>query len=159
METSTSRSITRTIPAPALWLGLGGLVPFFGLAGWIWIADGIAKQGLVVALTAYAGVILAFMGGVHWGIAMRAERATAWGPMIVSVVPALIAWPAIVFLPPFGLGMMMAAFLLLLIYDVVLAGRGDLPTWYRHLRIVLTSGVELALAAGIWGYVTEAGPL
>jgi hypothetical protein len=141
----------RRIPAPALGLGLGGLVPFFVLAASLWYAEGRWAQIAAIALAAYGGVILAFMGGVHWGAAMLGGEATSWKRLTVSVLPALIAWPAILFMPVLGLGMLLIAFVLLLVYDLQLVGVGALPAWYRHLRIVLTLGVALSLAAAILG--------
>jgi hypothetical protein len=147
----------RSIPAPALGLGLGGLVPFVVLAAALWVVQGRFVEVLAIALTAYAGVILAFMGGVHWGAAMLGGEAASWRRLVVSVLPALVAWPAIVFLPVLGLGMLLLAFILLLVYDVQLVGAGTLPAWYRTLRIMLTLGVALSLAAAIGGLLFVQG--
>ena len=139
---------TRTIPAPALWLGLGGLLPFFGLSAGLWVTTGPLALGLCTALVAYGAVILSFMGGVHWGAAMQGPEGPSWGRLVASVLPALVAWPTVL-MPVPGLGVLMAGFLALLVYDLSLVKRGQLVSWYSHLRLVLTAGVELSLGLAI----------
>ena len=92
-------------PAPnllALRLGYGGLLPFVGGALLVWLVREEAHAYAVLALSTYAALILSFLGGIHWGLAMRhADPAPAglwWG-----VVPALVAWPAAVMPPDSGL--------------------------------------------------------
>ena len=66
---------------------------------------------VAAALSAYAAVVVAFLGGVHWGFgftqAAPAPRLFVWG-----VVPALVAWVAVLMPPYAGLvihGAMLAA--------------------------------------------------
>src|SRR5690606_815205 len=45
----------------------------------------------------FAAVILAFMGAIHWGLAMRAEEGSEQAPMQLglSVIPPLLGWFAL----------------------------------------------------------------
>lgn len=138
------------IPAAALLLGLAGLIPFialpvltvFGPVTWLPVA--VQAHVSVPALSLYAAVILSFMGGVQWGLAVAHPDA---GPVTslrrygVSVLPALIAWFAL--LTPTRTALMVTAsgFVLLLIYDLWTVRRGEAPAWYERLRILLTSVV------------------
>ncbi len=83
-------------PTATAWLlGRAGLLPFvagalaclFGPPAWPAPAS--------VALAAYAAVIVSFLGGIHWGLAMR--QAPNPSPVLLywGVVPSLLAWPAL----------------------------------------------------------------
>jgi hypothetical protein len=91
-------------PALALQLGYAGLLPFVAGAALTWIVRPDAHPYVAAALSAYAAVILSFLGGIHWGFAFRqqepAARLFVWG-----VVPALVAWVAVVMPPHAGLAL------------------------------------------------------
>ncbi len=129
------------LPASALMGGYGGLVPFFGLAAWLWIHPG-AVAGHV--LTVYAAVILSFVGAVHWGwsLAGRADSARyAW-----SVVPALLAWVWASLTTAIALPLLAATFALVWHKERRELAAG-LPRGYRRLRTHLTAGVVAGLLA------------
>ena len=90
-------------PGPtALRLSAAGLLPFVGGALLVWLVRDDVHAYVALALSAYAALILSFLGGIHWGLAMRQARpapaALWWG-----VVPSLVAWPASVMPPDAGL--------------------------------------------------------
>jgi hypothetical protein len=89
-------------PSPlALRLGYAGLVPFVLGALLIWVVLPEAHPYVTLALSAYAAVIISFLGGIHWGLAMRQDTPAAslmWG-----VVPSLLAWTAVMMVPASGL--------------------------------------------------------
>jgi Protein of unknown function (DUF3429) len=94
----------------ALRLGYAGLLPFVLGALLVWLVRAEAHAYVALALSAYAALILSFLGGIHWGLAMRQTQpdtaALVWG-----VVPALVAWPAVLMPPDAGLvihGVMLA---------------------------------------------------
>ena len=88
------------VPRNALILGLAGLMPFVAAALCVLILEPWAHPMVRFAAQVYAVVILSFLGGVHWGLAMAAGPAGTQGPRLFwSVMPSLIAWPAL-FLPP-----------------------------------------------------------
>lgn len=84
-------------PAVAVRLAYAGLIPFLLGAALAWLLpppDG-ASPGLdehtyaLLGLSAYAAVVLSFLGAVHWGRALQAaERQTF--PYVWAVVPALL---------------------------------------------------------------------
>ena len=93
-----------------------GLVPF-GL-GALLVWAGLAPElhrFVTQALSVYAAVIISFLGGMHWGLAMRHSAPPAklfiWG-----VVPPLVAWPAVL-MPPYA-GLVVHGVLLLVCYGV-----------------------------------------
>jgi len=137
------------MPIKALLLGVAGLIPFAGLSGAMAFAPSLAPAGAWQMLVSYAAIILSFMGGVHWGLALRQAEGTGY---LAAVLPALWAWAAIAFLQPRpALGMIAAGFLALLIFDLYVIRAGGAPQWYKHLRIGLTAvvvgSVVIVLAA------------
>jgi hypothetical protein len=63
-------------------------------AALVWVVREEAHPYAVLLLSAYAAVIISFLGGIHWGLAMRQPQPSArllvWG-----VVPSLLAWVAV----------------------------------------------------------------
>ncbi|WP_374669004.1 DUF3429 domain-containing protein [Ramlibacter sp.] len=139
-------------PIEVTWLGYGGLLPFLGLAV-LAAADPPRATDWSRALVAYGAVILSFVGALHWGIAMSASglapavrrRAFAW-----SVVPALMAWPALLKAGPVATLVLVAGFALHLVQDHRLARSAGLPGWYLPLRWRLTVVASLCLATSAW---------
>jgi putative flippase GtrA len=90
------------LPRAALWLGYGGLLPFVGGALLLWLVHAELNPRLAHVMSGYAATIVAFLGGIHWGLAMRQNppsmTSLAWG-----VVPALVAWIAVAMQPAAGL--------------------------------------------------------
>ena len=138
------------VPRAVAWLGYGGLVPFVVLAV-ATFADRQRAPFWSDSLFAYGAVILSFVGALHWGFAMtlgglsagQRDARFAW-----SVVPALLAWPALL-LPALSAGLLLVAgFLAHYWQDRRLAGMAELPAWYLPLRLRLSSVACLCLAAG-----------
>jgi hypothetical protein len=139
------------LPRTVAWLGYGGLIPFLVLMpaslldhhhGAVW-SD---------ALYAYGAIILSFIGALHWGLAMSLPELTerqrsAW--FAWSVVPALIAWPAVLFSPPLAAPLLVVGFIAHYLQDRRLARQATLPGWYLPLRLRLSSVAVVCLVAGV----------
>ncbi|MFN3544398.1 MAG: DUF3429 domain-containing protein [Thiobacillus sp.] len=143
---------TDSLPRAVAWLGYGGLLPFLGAA--VLAVVDPAHAGLWRnALIAYGAVILSFVGGLHWGFAMTLaglsnlakQRCFVW-----SVVPALVAWPALLLPSAWGGALLIAGFVAHYAQDVRLSRRADLPQWYLPLRLRLTTVACACLAVGVF---------
>jgi hypothetical protein len=147
-------------PATVAALGYGGLVPFIVFAAAASRGDMHADLSRA-ALFSYAAVILSFVGALHWGFAMTAPGLDArqrahlyrW-----SVVPALLAWPALlVYAKPATL-LLIVGYVAQYRQDRRLAkqaGReGFLPPWYLPLRLRLSVVACVCIVVGgLWsGY-------
>ena len=143
MKTQSKR--TTEVPKAALLLGYAGLIPFLAGAVMLWLVGPEQEGWWLRMLTGYAVVILAFMGAVHWGLAMKTSGARAAGQYSFSVLPALLGWLALALPPLWGIAFLIAGFVSLCIYDSAAAARGDAPAWYPTLRVPLTTVVVLAL--------------
>jgi Protein of unknown function (DUF3429) len=112
-------------------------------------APAAAPADAMRSLVIYAAVILSFMGGVHWGLALQQAPSASFA---ASVVPSLVAWGAAAFFDPkTALSVMASGFLALLAYDVAVVRAGGAPDWYRRLRIGLTTVVVLAIGLALIG--------
>ena len=135
--------------ATALRLGYAGLLPFVGGALLVWLVRDDVHAYVALALSTYAALILSFLGGIHWGLAMRqAQPAPAglwWG-----VVPSLVAWPATV-MPP-DAGLVIHGVMLLVCYGVdrrLYPPQGAAP--WLTLRFRLSAVASLSCFIGAAG--------
>lgn len=141
------------IPRSALILGLAGLIPFVwggltvlapDLADWSAGRLGARFTGPYVGL-AYGTVILAFMSGVLWGFATKAEGTDAALGYGLSVIPALWAFFMVGGGPVSAAINLMAGFVGLLALDWHFWRAGLAPAWWLRLRMGLTAAVLASL--------------
>ncbi|MGB0682311.1 MAG: DUF3429 domain-containing protein [Magnetovibrionaceae bacterium] len=146
----------RRVPLAARWLGGLGVIPFAGLAmiealqpGWI-APTVLSLAG--VGLIAYGAVILSFLGGVHWGLAIAQYGGFDAGPgfrrLTLSVIPSLVAWVALLVPVEPAFFLLGASFLIWLGVDWITSRHEEAPAWYPALRVPLTSAVIACLAVG-----------
>lgn len=128
-------------------LGYGGLVPFVAGAIGIWLAAPDQEPFVTRALIGYGAVILSFLGAVHWGVAISRDGEGWPGQLTLSVVPALVAWGALMLPALLGCGLLIAAFAGHYLADRSAADRDILPRWYARLRVYLSVGVLACLGA------------
>jgi hypothetical protein len=128
--------------------GAAGLLPFVAGAAGAWLVPA-ADLGIVLYwLAGYAAVILAFVGALHWGVAMMdaaAPRRDQWLASLWSVTPALVAWAALQWPARTGLAVMAGTFALQYAMDRRLARRHAVPPWFLPLRLRLTATVVVCL--------------
>ncbi len=146
------------LPATVAWLGYGGLVPFVVLAAGAVIggAGTLPSGGALLAhatpaLLAYGAVILSFVGALHWAFAMILPDLPARGrnaAFVWSVIPALLAWVALLLSPAPAAALLVAGFIAQYARDSGLARVTVLPAWYLPLRRRLTTVAALCLGLG-----------
>lgn len=85
-------------------LGYAGLIPFVGGALFIWLLAGQADNTpfvfVVDALSKYAAVVISFLGGMNWGMVMRASPEAAASHTVhralwTGIAYSLAAWVAV----------------------------------------------------------------
>ena len=133
-------------PQLAKLIGFGGLIPFVGCAVLMYAGNTGAGIIALFASAVYGAVILSFVGAVHWGLAMRADRSPYW--YVWSVTPAIMGWLAIVLLDiKISLLALAIAFTLAWSVDRQASLRGLIPAWYMQMRHILTAGATVSLLA------------
>ena len=141
-----------SMPHPAaLRLGYLSLVPFVLGAALVWIVRSDVLPHVLAALSAFAAVVVAFLGGVHWGLGFRAEHPTprlfGWGA--AAPVIAAIA----VMMPP-DAGLVVHGVMLIVCY---LVDRKVYPA--QGASAWLTMRFRLSVVASIACFVAAAAPL
>lgn len=129
-------------------LGYAGLIPFFVFSIGHWTTLPYINNPSAI-LIAYAAVILTFMGAIHWGAVITTSNIKHGTHLIVSVIPALTAWLALLLPADFSMLVLLLGFILLLVYELVFARPQELPGWYISMRITLTTAVSLCLTISL----------
>jgi Protein of unknown function (DUF3429) len=143
--------MTIRTPQRVALLGYGGLLPFIATTLGSVLDDSHALIWLD-ALHAYGAVILSFVGALHWGFAMLAtdldddERDARY---LWSVIPALLAWPALLLTGALASTLLLVGFLLHYWQDRRLVKHCALPAWYLPLRGRLTAVACLCLMVSL----------
>jgi hypothetical protein len=108
-------------------------------------------------LLTYAAVIISFLGGIHWGIAVvryADNRKIATWLIAESVCTSLIAWGAIFMSDTFS-----QLLILTLLYtfvwaiDSMLYSADMIPLWFFNLRGIITPVVLVSLYVAYFGLV------
>ena len=141
----------RNAPAPALMLGIGGLLPFVGLAAVIGFGPPESHAYGSVMLSHYGAVILSFVGALHWAYAVKrdARGGEAWIRYAFSVAPALAAWLSLQLPVAASLRLQAAGLVICMIFDWRMLRFEPQPKWFLRMRVGLTvvAATSLMLAS------------
>lgn len=161
-------TVSSTIPSPhpglaepselARRLGHAGLIPFVGGALFVWLLVGrIEPQPfafVVSAFTSYAAMVVAFLGGLPWGLGMLRQshdqaalpaekRGLAWG-----VAYMIAAWVALQMPPHAGLAALGALLIGCYLVDRKCYPELGAAGWLKlRFRLTLVSSLSCFLAA------------
>lgn len=145
-------------------LGYAGLIPFALLSALLWLVSGVPQAWVGAALASYAALVLAFTGGIHWGLVWlgdsgqgnahrvgapldRPVQSAGLGALIWGVACVLLAWLGVLMPPSAGLAWL--GFVLVFSYavDRVLYARAGLQHWLT-LRFRLCALAALSCFLG-----------
>ena len=98
--------------ATARLLGYAGLAPFIALSLWLY---GIAPAhewwaGTIQVLLVYGAVILSFLGGARWGVALARDDHDARLDFSLAMLPPLLGWIAVFIPVPYAFAGLAVAF-------------------------------------------------
>lgn len=128
--------------------GLLGVVPFWSVPIARLVAPAWAGA-MLVAETLYAALILSFLGGARWALAVRKDPPVA-STVGLSMAPTLAGLATLILLnghPRVQLLALAAALALAWAWDLSLA---SMPPWYGRFRTVLTLGAVGGVCVSIW---------
>lgn len=125
------------------------LAPFITGAALVWMVDADLHSLAAAALSAYAAVVLSFIGAIHWGLGMRDvapdPRLFLWG-----VVPSIVAWLAALTDPRFGIPVQSAMLIACYLVDRSVYPKKGVGSWLP-LRLRLTVGAVVCCLVGVAG--------
>lgn len=133
------------MPLIAILLSMLGLVPLVGCGLGALGPDPVSASRMLQAMIGYTALILAFTGGIHWGLELQAPLANRFVGRLRLAIPAvalLAAWAALVLplivAPASALIVLIAAYLGAILVEQRSAAYGALPQRYLWLRWAFT---------------------
>lgn len=142
-------------PRAAALLGYAGVIPFVATAVIIFFLYPRDEAQIVLTYQiAYGAMILSFLGGIRWSLAMLfPEDEALLKRLALSVVPSIAAWAALFVPPIWGLVILIAAFWGQAGSDVRATRLHEAPQWYGGYRVRLSILVIGALVLSVLGIV------
>lgn len=145
-ETSTQKPIG--LPQSAAVLAYAGALPLVAMA-LLSVArptdiGSIAREFMII----YGGVLIAFFGGVRWGVAVMRRNGPSFKSLLGAIIPLMIAVPIFYLHDDRArLLLIIAALPALLIDDLKATRRGSgAPDWYLGVRTPLTLLMTVSFA-------------
>lgn len=143
--------MTAPLSSTARLLGFAGLLPQIAFVGLQFVHP---DPGWTLLAFAYGALILSFLGGIWWGMAV-AGRGPDTGLLALSVAPTLVGMALLVGVLlqttiRWPLVLLGSAIMLTLLVDRHLMNRGDAPPDWMRLRTPLSLGLgALTILAGV----------
>jgi hypothetical protein len=124
------------MPTIVIPLSLLGLVPLI-----VFACGAVGRDlgnHLLFALIDYAALVLAFAGGVHWGLALLPETMRPSLRLSAGVLPLIVAWVALVLgqlvAPWVALAILIAGYIATVLTEHRAARRSLVPSRYVWVR-------------------------
>ena len=136
-------------------LVLTGALPFLSATFSLVAGGPFHPTTSVVMLITYGAVILSFLGGIHWGLALKlmdAAPTSATRLFALSVVPSLLAWCVVMFMANPHLQLLALLGILVGVWavDGLLSVQKLIPAWFFKLRSLITVIVGICFIASWW---------
>ena len=131
-----------------------GLAIFAGATAMLLATSSQVRVPAIAALVTFAAVVLAHLGGIEWGLALRDEsgnertRAIA---LALSAIPSIAAW-GVLWLPSAHWQVAAALGLFIAVWgaDLWFSRHGLLPSWFVDLRTAVTAIVAIILGIALY---------
>ena len=138
----------------AWFLSLVGVLIFAGVTAMLFSSASSVRVPAIAALVTFAAIVLAHLGGIEWGLALRDEsgnertRTIALG---IASVPSIAAW-GVFWLPSphWQVGAALGLFVAVWGADLWLSRHGLLPSWFVDLRTAVTAIVAAILGLALY---------
>lgn len=139
-----------TVEKTATMLAMLGFLPFAFFTALLLVDPGLIPQEagwsagaagfLTTAFKVYAAIVLSFIGGIRWGVAIvqqEGDREESEA-LVLAAGPSLIGWFAFFASEPWSYAIFAVAYAATGWWDSRLAGNKGVPTWFGRLRVLLT---------------------
>ncbi|HEX4763731.1 MAG TPA: DUF3429 domain-containing protein [Usitatibacter sp.] len=138
-----------------VWIfSIAGAVVLAAITAMLFSGQSHIRVPAIAALVTFAAVILSYLGGIEWGLALQesagTERTRAIG-LGLSTIPALAAWgilwaPS----PTWQVGGALVLFVAVWCADLWLARQGLIPSWFVDMRTAVTAAVCVILGVALY---------
>lgn len=140
--------MSQKLPKPAVLLGIAGLIPFL-LCGLLAVRGTSADAFWLMALLGYGAIMLGFLGGVHWGLALAPDAPARRGRLALAMAPILAGWLALLAAQLvtywLGLAVLSAGYAAAIAIELRANREGLMPDGYLALRWGLSTVVVVVL--------------
>lgn len=139
-----------SVEKTATMLSMLGFLPFAFFTALLLVDPGLIPQEtgwdagaggfLATAFKVYAAIVLSFIGGIRWGVAIvqqeggREENEA----LVLAAGPSIIGWFAFFTAEPWSYAVFAVAYAATGWWDSRLAGNKGVPSWFGRLRVLLT---------------------
>jgi uncharacterized protein DUF3429 len=135
-------------------LTIVGILIFAGATAMLLSSASQVRVPAIAALVTFAAIVLAHLGGIEWGLALREESGNETTRVIalgLASVPTLAAW-GVLWLPgpQWQLGAALALFIAVWGADLWLSRHGLLPSWFVGMRTAVTVIVTIILGIALY---------
>jgi len=111
--TQAPLAIDRPLPDAALRMAKAGMLPFVLGVALVWLVDERAHPYTTLALSAFAALVVSFLGGILWGIGF-VHPAAPPSVFVWGMAPSALAWVAVMM--PASAGLVLDGVLLVVSY-------------------------------------------
>lgn len=140
--------VPAVVPRLAVGLGYLAVVPFVCGAALVLLVHPTMRPVAAQTLSAYAAVVVSFIGAMHWGLAFPQPKPAPslffWG-----VTPSLFMWLAVLLQPSLGLVLEAALLVACYLVDRRVYPLQGVARWLP-LRLRLTIVATMACLVGAW---------
>ena len=128
------------LPQAAAVLAYAGALPPIVGALLIWLRPADLGAATTHFMLVYGGALIAFFGGVRWGVAVMRPGGPSFASLLGGVIPLLMAFPVFLLDDAFTRFLIIIIALPLLLWDDLRATRrgSGAPDWYLGVRTPLT---------------------
>ncbi|MEM7070021.1 MAG: DUF3429 domain-containing protein [Pseudomonadota bacterium] len=126
-------------------LSIGGFIPF-GLLALLIALTGHGSplfQPLLDIFKIWSVIILSFLGGIRWGLAISHEPFDNFS-LVLSVVGSILAWMAMLLPDTYAIPVLLVLFCAHGAWDSFFINLGKAPPWFASIRVTLTFLVAAA---------------
>ncbi|MDE3059421.1 MAG: DUF3429 domain-containing protein [Pseudomonadota bacterium] len=115
------------------------------------------SSAVVEVLLTYAAVVISFLGGIHWGVAVTqyaAKRNIAHMLIAEGVWPSLVAWGVLFFGDTYTkLLVLTLLYTFVWTIDSLLYNNDMIPQWFFNVRCIVTPIVVVSLYVAYFGLI------
>ena len=143
------------LPHAAAALAYAGALPLILAAMIVWLQPITVATSAAEFMSIYGICLLAFFGGVRWGIAVMRPNGATFASLVGAILPFLAAFTLLVSNQLMvKLALIIAILPLLLIDDLRATRRGcGAPSWYLGVRVPLTALMASAYIVAICRFI------
>lgn len=148
--------VEKGLPQAAAVLAYAGALPPIIAALLIWLRPvdlGVAASDFLII---YGGALIAYFGGVRWGVAVMRPNGPTFPSLLGGVIPLAMALPIFLLNDDFTRYLIILVALPLLLWDDLRATRrgSGAPDWYLGVRAPLTILMTISYALAFIQLIT-----